>query len=87
MHISAYKIIIIQSYAKLQNFMSTLLSAPAIPCWDLQQLRSTWQQDDDEAKLILLMVQKSGDHQLRLVVYPIIYKGFMDLYHIVGYHP
>ena len=24
--------------------------------------------------LILLMVQKSGDHQLRLVVYPIIYK-------------
>ena len=24
---------------------------------------------------ILLMVQKSGDHQLRLVVYPIIYKG------------
>ena len=24
--------------------------------------------------LLLLMVQKSGDHQLRLVVYPIIYK-------------
>ena len=24
---------------------------------------------------ILLMVQKSGDHQLRLVVYPIIYGG------------
>ena len=25
---------------------------------------------------VLLMVQKSGDHQLRLVVYPIIYDGF-----------
>ena len=24
--------------------------------------------------IILLMVQKSGDHQLRLVVYPIIYR-------------
>ena len=27
--------------------------------------------------LILLMVQKSGDHQLRLVVYPIIYRVFL----------
>ena len=27
-------------------------------------------------KEILLMVQKSVDHQLRLVVYPIIYDGF-----------
>ena len=27
-------------------------------------------------KGILLMVQKSVDHQLRLVVYPIIYDGF-----------
>ena len=27
-------------------------------------------------KIILLMVQKSGDHQLRLVVHPIIYDGF-----------
>ena len=26
--------------------------------------------------MILLMVQKSSDHQLRLVVYPIIYDGF-----------
>ena len=25
---------------------------------------------------VLLMVQKSGVHQLRLVVYPIIYEGF-----------
>ena len=25
-------------------------------------------------RVILLMVQKSGDHQLRLVFYPIIYK-------------
>ena len=28
---------------------------------------------------ILLMVQKSGDHQLRLVVYPIIYQGFSTI--------
>ena len=27
---------------------------------------------------ILLMVQKSSDHQLSLVVYPIINPGFMD---------
>ena len=26
--------------------------------------------------ILLLMVQKSGEHQLRLVVYPIIYDGF-----------
>ena len=25
---------------------------------------------------VLLMVQKSGEHQLKLVVYPIIYEGF-----------
>ena len=37
--------------------MSTLLSALTTPCWDLQQLRSTWRHDgeDEEAKLILLM--------------------------------
>ena len=28
-------------------------------------------------RVILLMVQKSGDHQLRLVVYPIIYSVFI----------
>ena len=42
---------------------------------------------------ILLMVQKSGEHQLRLVVYPIVYKvlyisggclGFLNHQH---YHP
>ena len=30
----------------------------------------------ERIRLILLMVQKSGDHQLRLVVYPIIYRIF-----------
>ena len=32
-----------------------------------------------QLELILLMVQKSGDHQLRLVVYPIISKGFKEI--------
>ncbi len=31
---------------------------------------------ENAISLILLMVQKSGKHQLRLVVYPIIYDGF-----------
>ena len=31
------------------------------------------------SSFILLMVQKSGFHQLRLVVYPIIYKGFSTI--------
>ena len=31
-------------------------------------------------QVILLMVQKSGVHQLRLVVYSIIYDGFYTIY-------
>jgi len=46
-----------------------------------------------DPSFILLMVQKSGDHQLRLVVYPIIYRvlyipggaGFLPS--IVSTHP
>ena len=33
--------------------------------------------DQKSQMLILLMVQKSGDHQLRLVVHPIIYSFFL----------
>ena len=32
-----------------------------------------------QLSLLLLMVQKSGDHQLRLVVNPIVYKVFLNL--------
>ena len=36
-------------------------------------------ENDGFSSLLLLMVQKSGDHQLRLVVYPIIYDGFSTI--------
>ena len=38
-----------------------------------------------KGKLLLLMVQKSGVHQLRLVVYPIIYKVFYNTIPQVGF--
>ena len=37
--------------------------------------------------VILLMVHKSGVHQLRLVVYPIVYRVFMDFIHPNGGWP
>ena len=39
---------------------------------DTSSKRETWIQIPQE-KMVLLMVQKSGDHQLRLVVYPLIH--------------
>ena len=39
--------------------------------WKLQQMLVTG--------VLLLMVQKSGDHQLRLVVYPFIYRFYRVL--------
>ena len=38
-------------------------------------------------KILLLMVQKSGDHQLRLVVYPTICKGFLHPRWLAGFQP
>ena len=33
------------------------------------------------------MVQKSGDHQLRLVVYPSVYEGFIHSMWLAGFLP
>ena len=57
----------------------------------LQTPSSKKNQDDDRSPVLsrvptlLLMVQNSGKHQLRLVVYPIILQGFSTIQPVVGW--
>ena len=63
------------------DFSYLAISGPQLPPpnWASVQAQAPGREKKNEEpknKVILLMVRKSGDHQLRLVVYPIIYRVF-----------
>ena len=68
-----------QSYFNKENFLASLrFSGSPTNLYDLRRilnlLRShTVNGPGSQGSTLLLMVQKSGDHQLRLVIFPIIY--------------
>ena len=71
---------------KVKNFAyaSPPTSHEAAASWSPLGTSNSDQQEQQRYTLLLLMVQKSGDHQLRLVVNPIIHRGLGYIQTVVG---